>query len=70
VATREQVRAALEKVPDAYLDILYRMILSLEGSSNDEGDANDWSDFVAATYGSLTGAPIAPVERLRVEDRE
>lgn len=70
MATRDQVKAELEKVEDEYLEVVYRMVLSLETPPGDEEGARSWKEFVAATYGSLADAPIARGEQGELEVRD
>jgi len=58
VPTRDQVKAEVDKLGDEYLDVLYRMIVSLEGPSKGKDAAGSWSEFVASIYGCMADAPI------------
>lgn len=70
MTTRDKVKAELEKVGDDYLDVLYRMILSLEGPTSSDEARTSWRDFVASTYGCLADAPIERGEQGEFEARD
>ena len=71
MATRDQVKAEVDKVDEEYLDVLYRMIVSLEERpSGGEDAAGSWSAFVAATYGCMADAPIERGEQGEPEVRD
>lgn len=63
------MRAELDKVEEEYLELVHRMILSLDRSAGGPAGAGDWDAFVAATYGSLADAPIERGEQGDYEDR-
>ncbi|HEX3525856.1 MAG TPA: hypothetical protein VH988_02210 [Thermoanaerobaculia bacterium] len=68
MVTKELLKSEIDKVRDENLDVLYKIILSLEGSVDPE-DSEDWSTFVAATYGSFADDPIERSEQGRYETR-
>jgi hypothetical protein len=70
VTTREQVKLEIDKVEEEYLDVLFRMIRSLETSSASDDAANNWKEFVASTYGCLADAPIERGEQGEFEVRD
>jgi hypothetical protein len=70
MTTRDQVKLEIDKVEEEYLDVLFRMIRSLETSSASNGAANSWKEFVASTYGSLADAPIVRGEQDEFEVRD
>lgn len=68
---RDQVKAELDRVDDEYLDIVRRMVESLERPLLPSGETGQgWTDFVSSTYGSLAEAPIERGEPLVLEMRE
>ncbi len=66
--TKELLKSEIDKVRDENLGVLYRIILSLEGSASPD-DSESWSQFVAATYGSFADDPIERGEQGRFEIR-
>jgi len=68
MVTKELLKSEIDKVGDENLDVLYKIILSLEGSVDPE-DSEGWSRFVAATYGSFADDPIERGEQGRYETR-
>ena len=70
MTTRDQVRLEIDKVEEEYLDVLFRMIRSLETSAASDDSANSWKEFVASTYGSMAEAPIERGEQGEFEVRD
>lgn len=70
MATRDQVKAEVDRVEDEYLDVLYRMVLSLESPSSSEDAAGSWSDFVASAYGCMADAPIERGDQGELQGRD
>ena len=68
MVTKELLKSEIDKVGDENLDVLYKIILSLEGSVDPE-DSEGWSTFVAATYGSFADHPLERGEQGRYETR-
>lgn len=66
---RDQVKAELDKVDEEYLEVVRRMIESLERSSGREHVPESWREFLRATYGSLANAPIQRGEQGEFEPR-
>lgn len=55
--TKEQLKSEIEKVPDEYIDPLYKIIKALEkrgGRLSDKG----WLEFINQTYGCMQDSPI------------
>jgi len=48
--TRDLVKAGIEKVPDEYIDALYKIIKALEKQES-RMPGNDWLNFIDQTYG-------------------
>ena len=70
MTTRDQVKSGVDKVEDEYLDVLFRMILSLKTPSGNKDAATSWSEFVTSTYGCLADAPIERGEQGEFEVRD
>ncbi len=77
--TKAFLKSAIDKVPDEYLDILYRILKAFEipveePILNDfvNGDHKNlnWHQFIKETYGSLADAPIQRGAQGRIEVRE
>ncbi len=63
--TKEQIKSEIDKVRDEYLEVLYRIVQSLEGSDPGgpqlqagAGDEAGWHRFVADMYGATADAPL------------
>ena len=78
--TKEQIKSEIDKVGDEYLEVLYRIVRSLEESDPrgpqsqpGAGDEAAWRRFVAEMYGSTSDAPLkrwpegTPEERRALE---
>lgn len=70
MTTREVVKSKVDKVQDEYLDVLFRMIVSLETPPGSEDAAGGWIEFVGSTYGCLAEAPIARGDQGELEVRD
>ncbi len=81
--TKEALKSVIDKVPDEYLEILYRILKAFEipvlEKPLEEADAVsasgkpvdlDWHQFINETYGSLTDAPIQRGKQGEFEKRE
>jgi len=55
--TRDLVKAGIEKVPDEYIDALYKIIKALEKKES-RMPGNDWLNFIDQTYGCMHDSPI------------
>ncbi|MEA3476365.1 MAG: hypothetical protein U9R23_08015 [Candidatus Cloacimonadota bacterium] len=67
---KKLLKLEIDKIPEEYLTILYKIIKSLEKpneirdltvgkNSNFELDSDfSWNDFINSTYGSLSDSPI------------
>jgi len=58
MVTRELIKEELEKVPKENLGILFKIVKALEEPTGGQDGDEGWPEFVAATYGSLAGAPM------------
>lgn len=75
--TKDQIKSEIDKVREEYLEVLYRIVQSLEGPSSrgpqPQGDEAGWRRFVSEMYGSTADAPLkrwpagASEERLALE---
>jgi hypothetical protein len=74
--TKEQIKSEIDKVRDEYLDVLYRIVRTLEEPALPaprEGAEVAWSQFIAEMYGATADAPLQrwpegfPEERLPLE---
>jgi hypothetical protein len=81
--TKELLKSAIDKVPDEYLEILYRILKAFEipvgePTTNDIENARhskktkvlNWPKFIRETYGSLAEAPIQRGDQGKFEIRE
>ncbi|MHA2033195.1 MAG: hypothetical protein ACW99Q_27820 [Candidatus Kariarchaeaceae archaeon] len=81
--TKELLKSAIDKVPDEYLEILYRILKAFEipvgePTTKDFENAGhakktkvlDWHQFIKETYGSLAEAPIQRGDQGKFEIRE
>jgi hypothetical protein len=62
MTTKDLLKSEIEKVPDEYIDALYKIVKALErreSKSVDEG----WSDFINQTYGCMGDNPISRGEQ-------
>ena len=55
--TKEQLKLEIEKIPDEYIDPLYKIIKALEKRENRMPD-KDWLGFIDRTYGCMQNNPI------------
>jgi DNA replication initiation complex subunit (GINS family) len=55
--TKEQLKLEIEKVPDEYIDALYKIIRALEKQEG-QVPGKDWFDFISQTYGCMQDSPI------------
>jgi hypothetical protein len=55
--TKEQLKSEIEKVPDEYIEALYKIIRALE-KREDNAPGNGWLDFINQTYGCMRDSPI------------
>lgn len=81
MVTRELVKAKIDHIQEEYLDVLYRIIQSLEPGlsqkvtpgrvlNNAATERENWWRFVALTYGSTANAPIERADQGKFEIRE
>ncbi len=81
--TKEKLKAAIDKVPDEYLEILYRILQAFEIPAGElttpqredvfqteKRSDFDWQQFVKETYGCLAEAPIQRGDQGKFEIRE
>jgi hypothetical protein len=72
--TKEQLKAEIEYVPDAYVEMLYQIIKVFEYPASPEPSKNDtkaeWRTFIEETYGCLADDPIARGPQGDYETRE
>ncbi len=81
--SKEVLKAAIDRVPDEYLEILYRILKAFDipvtkKTLNDSSTAQqaqatvdlDWQQFIKETYGSLSDAPIQRGDQGKFELRE
>lgn len=55
--TKEQLKSEIEKVPDEYIDPLYKIIKALEKRESKTSDKG-WLEFINQTYGCMQDSPI------------
>lgn len=55
--TKERLKLEIEKVPDEYIEALYKIIHALEKRQT-RTFGSDWLDFIDQTYGCMQDAPI------------
>jgi hypothetical protein len=60
--TKEQLKSEIEKVPDEYIDALYKIIKALERQKS-RMFGNDWLNFIDQTYGCMQDSPICRGEQ-------
>jgi hypothetical protein len=60
--TKEQLKSEIEKVPDEYIDALYKIIKALEKRES-KAPGKDWLDFIDQTYGCMLDSPIRSGEQ-------
>jgi len=74
--TKAFLKSAIDKVPDEYLDILYRILKAFEipieepplkKIKNTDHENLDWHQFIKETYGSLADTPIQRGEQGKFE---
>jgi hypothetical protein len=76
IITKELLKSEIDKVPESYFDILYRIIqalinpLELIAMPFHNQQQESWSSFVAETYGCLADDPIERGEQGQFEIRE
>jgi hypothetical protein len=75
MVTKELLKAAIDKVPEENLGVLYRIVQALEepvpsGSGSRTEDAAEWKAWIADAYGSMADAPVERGEQGRFEIRE
>ncbi len=72
--TRELIKAEIDKVQEAYLEALYRIVRAFEaplkGKTTDTIEEVQWQQFIAETYGCFADDPIARGDQGRYEIRE
>lgn len=56
--TKEILKAEIDRVEEKYLEALYRIIKALEGNRLTKSDRTEWQQFIEATYGSTSNAPL------------
>jgi len=56
--TKEQLKSEIEKVPDEYIDALYKIIRALE-KREVQLPGEGWLDFISQTYGCMQDNPIS-----------
>ncbi|MEM7034078.1 MAG: hypothetical protein AAF629_31345 [Chloroflexota bacterium] len=75
MVTKDFLKAEIDKIPERYLDILYRIMRALmpanrlatsEMSASDES----WQKFINQTYGNLADDPLTRADQGRLEARE
>jgi DNA replication initiation complex subunit (GINS family) len=67
--TKEQLKSEIEKIPDEYIDPLYKIIKALEKRESKTPD-KDWLDFIDQTYGCMQDNPIHRGEQGSFDLRE
>ena len=76
VITKELLKAEIDKVPESYFDVLYKIIqalinpLELIATSTNNYQQRNWANFVDETYGCLADDPIARGKQGEFEVRE
>lgn len=72
--TQALIKAEIDKVQEAYLEALYRIVRAFEvpqiGKTTDTIEAVQWQQFIAETYGCFADDPIARGDQGRYEIRE
>jgi len=72
--TRDLLKEEIDKVQDNYLNVLYRIIKSLEKPPDSEDfctlEMSNWKNFIDATYGCMADVQINRGEQGRYELRE
>jgi len=81
--TKELLKAEIDRIPDEYLEILYKILKALETPTKEKMSHEagftrqlvsigrlDWHRFIAETYGSLADAPIQRGDQGKFEKRE
>lgn len=63
MVTKELIKTEIDKVGDDNLQALYSIVKALEEPDEAKGAEEDWHQFVASTYGSLSDAPIDQLAR-------
>ncbi len=67
---RDEVKAEIDRVDDEYLEIVRRMVESLERPRQVSQETPTWEDFVRSTFGSLADARIERGEQPALETRD
>ncbi|MFQ5602230.1 MAG: hypothetical protein ACE5HS_03070 [bacterium] len=83
LVTKEFLKTEIDKIPDDYLELLYRIMKALEvparvPTADDTVKSRkipangpfDWQQFIEETYGSLADAPIQRGDQGKFEKRE
>ncbi len=76
IITKDILKAEIDRVPESYFDVLYRIIqalinpLELIATSTTNYQHNNWANFVDETYGCLADDPIERREQGEFEIRE
>jgi len=60
--TKELLKPEIEKVPDEYIDALYKIIKALE-KQKIRVTGKDWRNFIDQTYGCMRDSPISRGEQ-------
>lgn len=66
--TKEQLKSEIEKVPDEYIDPLYKIIKALKKTRGKPSDRG-WLEFINKTYGCMQDSPIRRGEQGAFEIR-
>ena len=76
MVTKELIKAEIDKIPDEYLEVLYKIIKALETpvevevSHPKDDEPSEWRKFVQETYGCLADDPIRRGDQGTYEIRE
>ena len=62
MTTKELLKSEIEKVPDEYIDALYKIIKALERRES-KAVEQEWGDFINQTYGCMRENPISRGEQ-------
>ena len=57
MTTRDLLKSEIEKVPDEYIEPLYKIIKALEKRES-KTLGKGWLDFISQTYGCMQDSPI------------
>jgi len=68
MTTRDLLKSEIEKVPDEYIEALYKIIKALEKPES-KATGKGWVDFIRQTYGCMHDSPISRGEQGTFEIR-